>query len=199
MASADRQHLHDQVTALREIYLPYKKLEQIQRDLDILMRRDNGGSEGGVLILTGPTRCGKTKVLKDFARLHPEQPGAIQKPNGEFATRKPVVGTNMPDTNEKNLTERLLATLLGVPTREVKGMGTRRFDIQDDILDVAREIQTGLVWLDEAHQCISNRDPRSAQIMAGVLKDLSNAGVFGIAVVGTEAARALQTASAEFR
>lgn len=199
MPAADRQHLHDQITALREIYLPYQALDDIQQDLEILRQRDNRGSEGGILILTGPSRSGKTKVLKDFARLHPEQPGAIRKPNGEFATRKPVVCVKVPDTNEKNLTERLLAALLGVETREVKGMGTRRFDIQDEILQVAAEIETKLVVLDEAHQGIGNRDLKSVGVMSTVLKDLVNGCVFSMAVAGTDRARALQEASDEFR
>ena len=77
MNDDDRNHLHAQVTALREIYLPYAKLDDIQRDLGILFHRENGGSEGGILFLTGPSRSGKKKVLADYERPPPPQPGAI--------------------------------------------------------------------------------------------------------------------------
>lgn len=198
MTTADRLHLNAQVTALREIYLPYEKLDEIQADLEILRLRENGGSEGGILFLTGASRSGKTKVLADYERLHPEQPGAIQKPNGEFATRKPVVRIKVPDANEKNLTERLLAKLLGVSTRDVKGMGSRRTDIQEDIWRVAQETETRLVMLDEAHQAIG-RNGNNADVVATLLKDLANECVFGLAVAGTDRAVALKTANDEFK
>ena len=197
MTTADRFHLYAQVTAVREIYIPHQKLDEIQSDLEILRSRENGGSEGGILFLTGPSRSGKTKVLADYERLHPEQPGAIQKPNGEFATRKPVVRIKVPDGNEKNLTERLLAKMLGVSTHDVKGMGSRRIDIQEDIWRVAEETETRLVMLDETHQGIG-RNGNNAAVVATLLKDLANGRIFGLAIAGTEQARMLQAANKEF-
>ncbi len=197
MTSTDRAELCRRANALREVFSPYERVRSVHADIATLHARDNGASEGGVLTLLGDTRSGKTKILRSYARQHPHVPKGRQGPNGEFADLMEVVLLRVPDTTVKNLLERLLATLTNVSTAQLKGAGTRRFDIQEDIVAVAKAVGLRLIMLEEAHQAIDTKNQSIIRSVAGVLKDLTNEARFSLVVSGTMEARRLFEVSPE--
>jgi len=197
MTSTDRAELCRQVNAIRAVFTPYDRVKAVHADIATLHARDNGASEGGILTLFGDSRSGKTKILRSYARQHPKVLGSRTGPDREFADHMEVVLLRVPDTNVKNLLERLLATLSNVNTAQVKGAGTRRFDIQEDIVAVAKGVGLKLILLEEAHQAIDTKNVNVIRGVAGVLKDLTNESRFSLVVSGTSEARRLFEASPE--
>ncbi len=197
MDESTRLKLAAEIAAVREVFFPYPRVGEIQRDIHNLHFRDNRVSEGGVMTLFGESRCGKSKLLGDYAARYPHQPHAIIKENGEFADRKEVLLMTVPDAKTRNLLERLVALLTNQTTEQVKGSGVRRFDIEESIVHFATETQLKLLILDEAHQGISNRTIEATRDTASVIKNLSNAARFALVIAGTMEAQRLLDASPE--
>jgi len=195
--SRDRAHLHAEVTAVRELFHPHAKAMTVHEDMDKLRRRDNGGSEGGVLTLLGASRSGKTRILRAFESMWPEQPRAIVSANGEFADRKEVVSMRMPTTGKKTFFERLLSKLTNMNAAQVKSMGGREYDLGDAVMDMSRKVGMRLLILEEAHQSIENKTPRMAAELATALKDMTNESMFSLVISGTPSARHLIDLSEE--
>lgn len=125
MDDSTRLKLAAEVAGVREVFFPYAKVGEIQKNIHSLHFRDNGVSEGGVMTLFGESRCGKSKLLGDYVARYPHQRHAIVKDNGEFADRKEVLLMTVPDASTKNLLERMLAHLTNQTTEQVKGSGAR--------------------------------------------------------------------------
>lgn len=197
MDESTRLKLAAEVAGVREVFFPCSRVGEIQKDIHHLHFRDNGVSEGGVLTSFGESRCGKSKLLGDYAAHYPHQPHAIVKENGDFADRKEVLLMTVPDAKTRNLLERLLALLTNQTTEQVKGSGVRRFDIEEAIVHFATETQLRLLILDETHQGISNRTIEATKDTASVIKNLSNAAQFALVIAGTMEAQRLLDASPE--
>ena len=193
LPSAD--DLYRQVEAVREVFVPYDRVMAVQRDLDLLLRRDNGGSEGGILTLLGGSRSGKTKLLLDYGSKHPVVPRGITGPDGVFADRKEVIRMRMPDTNVKNFYERLFCVLSNMTLDEISR--GRRFDIQEDVYQLAKTVGTRLMIFEECHEGILNKEKNGVRSLARALKDLTNESAFSIAISGTFETRPLLAASIE--
>ena len=199
MASMEsrRAEFERHINGLREVFVPYGRVVAVQDDIGRLHRRDNGGSEGGVLTLLGDSRSGKTKILRDYKAQHPTVVKGLVDEEGDHADLMEVVLLRVPDTSIKNFLERLLAVLSNLTTTQVKGKGSRRFDIQEDIVAIARTVGLRLILLEEAHQGIDSKNANTARAMAGVLKDLTNESRFSMVISGTFEARRLIDASPE--
>ena len=193
----DRAELERQITALREVFLPYERVTSVQHDMGLLHRRDNGGSEGGILTLFGDARSGKTKILRDYKSRFPTVVKGLVDEEGDHADLMEVVLLRVPDTSVKNFLERLLAVLSNVGTDAVRGKGSRRFDIQEDIFAVAKTVGLKLILLEETHQGFDRRKPTLATELAGVLKDLTNESRFSMVIAGTFEAQRLVDANEE--
>ena len=198
MTEAEQTTLMELVDGLHEEFLPYDKVAEIQTDMDTLRNRKNKASEGGILMVTGPSRSGKSKLLKDYAFRFPRQPKAILCDDRQWFDRVPVLYMEVPDTNTKNLTERYLARLLGTTTGDVKGAGNSRFTITEDIAEIIKQRQVRLTIFDEAHQGIDTKSLDRIKEMATVLKDFSNYGTNSLVVAGTDRVLRLIEASPEF-
>ena len=177
--------------------MPYDKVEDIQRDMLELQTRENNSSEGGILMLTGPARSGKSKLLRDHAARFPRQPRAILFEERQWFDRVPVLFFEVPDTNTKNLTERYLATLLGITTREVNNAGRSRFIITEDIGTILQQREVRLTIFDEAHQVIDTKATDRIKETATVFKDFSNQGTTSLVIAGTDRVLRLIDASPE--
>lgn len=197
MTSTDYAELCRQANGVREIFWPYDRVKAVHADIARLHARDNGASEGGILALFGESRSGKTKMLRSYAKQHPKVVKGRVGKDGEFADLMEVVVLRVPDTNVKNLLERLLAVLSNLDIAQVKGAGTRRFDIQEDIVKIAKAVGLKLILLEEAHQAIDAKNDNVARTVAGVLKDLTNEARFSMVISGTSKARRLFEASEE--
>ena len=193
----DRAELELRINGLREVFIPYERVTAVQSDIGLLHRRDNGGSEGGVLTLFGDARSGKTKILRDYKAQFPTVVKGLVDGEGDHADLMEVVLLRVPDTSIKNFLERLLAVLSNVTTEQVKGKGGRRFDIQEDIVAIAKMVGLRLILLEEAHQGISTKKPDVAKEFAGVLKDLTNESRFSMVISGTFESQRLLDASEE--
>lgn len=198
MTEKEQTALKNLVDGLREQFQPYNKVEQIQADMMELQQRANETSEGGILLLTGPSRSGKSKLLKDHALRFPRQPRAILFEEKQWFDRVPVLIMDVPDTNTKNLTERFLAKLLGTTTRDVKNAGNSRFIITEDIAEIVKQREVRLTIFDEAHQGIDTKSPDRIKETATVFKDFSNYGTNSLVVAGTDRVLRLIDASPEF-
>jgi energy-coupling factor transporter ATP-binding protein EcfA2 len=198
MTEAERAAVNVRIDRLHEEFLPYDKVAEIQIDIERLQTRDNGGSEGGILLLTGPSRSGKSKLLKDHASRYNRTEKAILIEGRQWFDRVPVVYMEVPDTNTKNLNERYLATLLGTSTKDVHKSGASRFMLQDDIKELVTTMEVQLTIFDEAHQGIDTKSVERTKETAVVFKDYSNWGKNSLVVAGTERVLRLIEASPEF-
>ena len=198
MTEKEQTALKNLIDGLREQFQPYDKVEQIQADMMELQQRANKTSEGGILLLTGPSRSGKSKLLKDHALRFPRQPRAILFEEKQWFDRVPVLIMDVPDTNTKNLTERFLAKLLGTTTRDVKNAGNSRFIITEDIAEIVKQREVRLTIFDEAHQGIDTKSSDRIKETATVFKDFSNYGTNSLVVAGTDRVLRLIDASPEF-
>lgn len=197
MTDNNRAELCRQANAVRTVFSPYDRVKAVHADIETLHARDNGASEGGILTLFGDSRSGKTKILRSYAKRHPTVRKGKVGPDGEFADLMEVVSLRVPDTSVKTLLERLLATLTNVSIAQVTGRGARRFDIQEDIVAVAKEVGLKLIILEEAHQAIDTKNVNTIKNVAGVLKDLTNESRFSLVVSGTNEAKRLFEVSPE--
>jgi hypothetical protein len=131
----------------------------------------------------GPTGSGKTKLIHDYTSGFVREKKAIRKDNGDYADRLPVLSVSVRDTTLKSITETLYTALMEEPAPDA-----RRYDLEDSIAGLARDMEVKLVIFDEAHQSIDQRTDSVAKELARFFKDLSNRGIFSMAIVGTEAA-----------
>ncbi|WP_158747672.1 TniB family NTP-binding protein [Acidisphaera sp. L21] len=193
----DRAGLELNINGLREVFVPYERVTRIQDDIAKLHRRDNGGSEGGVLTLLGDTRSGKTKILRDYKARYPTVVNGRVNAEGDPADLMEVVLLRMPDTTTKNFLERLFSILANLTIKQVAGQGNRRFDIQDNIVALAKTVGLRLILIEETHQGIDRKKTDAAKLLAGVLKDLTNEARFSMVISGTFEAQRLLDASPE--
>lgn len=198
MTEEEQRALKELIDGVREQFQPYDKVQQIQADMMELQQRANKTSEGGILMLTGPSRSGKSKLLKDHALRFPRQPKAILVDDKQWFDRVPVIYMEVPDTTTKNLTERYLARLLGITTAEVKNAGNSRFIITEDIAEIVKQREVRLTIFDEAHQGIDSKSLDRIKETATVLKDFSNYGTNSLVVAGTDQVLRLIDASPEY-
>lgn len=191
----DKNLLLRKVEAIRAWYVRYPELEAIRMQFDRLLGRDNSPGEAGCLLLQGPTRAGKTRLILDYVDDHPPS----TRENGD---RQEVVFIRAPyPCTPKNLMERV-ARELGHPRPgaiRAKGVerGGRLFDVMDVVLEYARELGVRLMFIDEIHQMIDQKNHRAVVDGATLLKDLVNAATFCLVLSGTPAAQRIVEAHDE--
>lgn len=194
--ASSRKELHARVVQVREIFLANDRVALIQADMDLLLERDNTGSEGGVLTLIGEPRSGKSKILIDYARRHPKIPFGMQGPNGHVADLMRVVRVKVPNNNVKTFTEETLAALSNLTREELDGAGTRRYNLQGSIFSVAKSIGLKLLLLEETHQGDGFKKG-SSEDLAKTLKDFTNEMNASLVISGTLIARKLLECNSE--
>ncbi len=182
-----------QVEALRSVYVEHERITAIKDDIRRLLARDNKASEGGCMLLTGPSGSGKTKLIEDFISDYPRIRHGRADADGNLADDAPVICATVPDTSLKTLTERLFHIFSGIPAKS----RSRRFDLQEAIAYHAKEMNTRLLILEEAHQAIDRKRDTVAHDVAVFLKDLSNKAQFSLLIVGTGKAKRLIAANDE--
>ena len=193
MSNEREQHLIAQVETIRALYVEHDRITPIKDEIRRLYHRDNKASEGGCMLLTGPSGSGKTKLIEDFISDFPRIPHGRVDAQGNVADDAPVVCATVPDTSLKTLTERLFHAFSGTTANSRR----RRFDLQEAIVFHAKEMNTRLLILEEAHQAIDRKRDVVAHDVAVFLKDLSNKAQFSLLIVGTDKAKRLITANAE--
>lgn len=183
--------LRAEVEAIRELFYPHERAQAVHADLEILLARDNRGSEGAVLTLLGDSRSGKTRVLRAFQHSHPAVPGAIRGEDGTVASRIEVASMRVPRTGRKTFFQRLISVLTGMPESRVSALGGREHDLQENAIQTAQKVGLKLLLLEEAHQSVQSKGKTAAEELATALKDVTNESCFSLAVSGTDAARRL--------
>ena len=189
-AAALRKQMYLQVGVVRQIFLSYDRVVEVQENMDKLLNRDNSGSEGGILTLFGDSRSGKSKILRDYANRHPTVVRGVEGPNGEFSDLMRVVLVKVPDNTPKTFTELLLAKLTNLTLAQIKGAEKRRFDITGNIEEVAKAVGLKLLLLEEANQVVVAGGDNTSKL-ATVLKDFTNEINASMVISGTFLARDL--------
>lgn len=181
------------VEAIRAWFVLHDGLEGVRRDFVRLHRRDNSHGESGCLLLHGPARSGKTRLILDYVKDHPP----TELSDGD---RQEVVFVRAPyPCTPKNLVEKI-AKELGHPRPSRVGLrGGRMFDLMDVVLHYVRELGVRLMFIDEIHQMIDGRGDAGLRAGATLLKDLINEGEFCIVASGTSAATRIFEAHDELR
>ena len=197
--SGDRAAMLRAISDIHAIYVPNERLDIIKRGIVDLIARDNSTSQGNVQALIAPSRAGKTKLLNDLLGDYPVEREAFVHENGDWADRKTVVLASLADSNELTVAERIYKAISGRTPKEVLGGRPKRSEIEDSIVVLARECRLKLLILDEAHQSIDLKTDLVAGRIAIMMKDLVNARLFSILVVGTEAALRLIHANQELK
>ena len=118
MTTSDKlARLRAEVVAIRELFYPHERAQAVHADLDLLLARDNRGSEGGILTLFGDPRSGKTRVLRAFQHEHPPGPRRHPRRGRHGGARIEVASMRIPRTGSKPFFERLISVLTGMPGR----------------------------------------------------------------------------------
>ncbi|WP_431271802.1 TniB family NTP-binding protein [Dankookia sp. P2] len=193
----DRAALLAAVSSLRGIFTPYPRLDRIKSVITRLLSRGNAKSEGAVYTLVGETGAGKSHLLRLLESEHPRVQGARDLGNGDFADYVPVLLVKVPNASVRLVAEAIFKALTGQPVSAVLGAKFKKEDVLTAILRAASECDLKIMILDEAHQSIDLKTDRVAQEVAVLLKDLANARIFSLLVVGTEGALRLIRANAE--
>ncbi|MFL7904310.1 TniB family NTP-binding protein [Azospirillum argentinense] len=180
-----------QVEAIRAWYVRYDELEVIRQDFARLHRRDNSHGESACMLLHGPTRSGKSKLIMDYVDDHPVAEG----PEGD---RQEVVYVKAPyPCTTKNLVERIVK-VLGHPRPHARSGSQNRgrfqnsprmFDMMDVLLGYVRDLGVRLMFIDEVHQ--ATRTQQAVLDAATLFKDLINEGEFSLVLAGTAEAKRL--------
>lgn len=185
------------VEAIRAWYVRYPGLETIRQQFDRMRDRDNSPGESGCMLLHGPSRSGKTRLITDYVEDHPPV-------RGEDGDRQEVVYIKAPyPCTPKNLMEQV-ARDLGHPRPNAirtarYGRGGRLFDTMDVVLSYARELGVRLMFIDEIHQMIDQKNNRAVMDGATLLKDLVNEATFCLVVSGTSSAKRIFECHEELR
>lgn len=180
------------VGAIREHYIEHDRLLEVKEELATLLDRDNRGSEGGCLALIGQAGSGKTKLITDFVAEHPRRKHALVTDRGEKADYAPVILVSVPDAGRKPLMERLYAAVSGMPPSDSR----RRFDLREETVRLAKEMQTSIIIFEETHQAFGKKAELVEQ-MATFFKDLLNEATFSVVLAGTDEVLRLFKASKE--
>ena len=167
--------------AFREVFAMHRQLELVEKDIELLMRRDNQASEGAIMTLTGVPGSGKTRFVQRLVARHPRIPHGVAGPEGSLADHLPVAVAAMPDTGVGGLATAILNALTGAEAPR-----GRQQEHQETILHYAKEMRTRLVVIEEAHNVFRAWRKDTALRTTTLLKDLCNRGDFGILLVGLD-------------
>ena len=145
------------------------------------------------MLLVGNSGTGKTKFIYEFESLYPRQPHGLLGPLGDKSDYAPVIKADVPGSTTKVLAENLFHAFTGHPAPA----RSRRVDLQNAVLHHAVQMRTKLLILEEVNQSIDEKTERVAAEVALIIKDLLNAAVFSILLVGTPEAKRLVSSSPE--
>lgn len=193
----DREALRKSVEDIHAIYTPFPRLDAIKAGIIDLIGRSNRSSQGDIHVLIGPTRSGKSHLLDDLMHDYPRRPNGIQSGKGDFCDHVPVVISQVPNSTVKSVAEHIYRSIAGMHPDQVLGSRYKLDQIVSEIIRLATECGLKLLILDEAHQAIDQKTDRVALNVAVLIKDLVNAKVFSVLVVGTENAMRLINANSE--
>jgi len=180
------QELVEAVTTLRAAYVPYAHLERTKGRIKRLLLRNNAASEGAVYALIGPTRSGKSHLLRNLEDEYAREVTPNIMPNGDVAVRIPMLTVKVPDASKKSLALAIYKALTNLDPEVTLGRKFNAERVKDEIVRIARECDLRLLVLDEAHQGIDNKSDREASEVAVFVEDLANEGRFSLLVAGTE-------------
>lgn len=193
----DRAAMKHAIDNLHGIYTPYPRLNDIKAGIIDLIERDNRSSQGVIHALIGPTRSGKSHLLDDLMLGYPRRENAIQVGDGDFCDHLPVVVSRVPSNSVKTVAEYIYESIAGRHPDQVLGSRYKQSKVVSEIIRLAWECRLKLLILDEAHQSIDQKTDKVAFDVAVLVKDLVNAKLFSVLIVGTENAMRLVRANAE--
>ena len=189
--AVDRDALRNAVTGIRHVYTMYPRVRQIEASLIDLIKRDNTTSEGNIHALIGPSRSGKSHLLNLLVHEFPRLEAAVQGPDGNFSDHIPVVRAAARNISTKALAQRIYLALTLRHPDTVFGSRYNEDVVVAGIIHVATECRTKLLILDEVHELIDRKTDRVVGDVAVLIKDLVNAKVFSVLLVGTQKAERL--------
>ena len=190
-----------QVEAIRAWFVLYGELAEIKEEFKRLHQRDNSHGESAWMLLHGPSRSGKTKLMLDYVTDHPPTEG----PDGD---QQEVVFLKAPSAcTTKTLAEEILKALgyPRSPSNHRNGSrysdrhprGPRLFDMMDVMVEYIQGLGVRLMFIDEVHQAA--RSEQAIVDAATMFKDIINEGDCCLVLSGTEDAKVFMKSLPELR
>lgn len=197
MSTFDRAALRRAVEGIRDVHTVYPRLERFETGIIDLINRDNSTSEGNIHALIGPSRSGKSHLLDGLVAQYPRARSALTGLDGDFSDHIPVVLVKMRNVSTKAMAQRIYHALTERHPDSVFSAKYNEDVVVKGIIDVARECRTKLFILDEVHELIDRKTDKVVGDVAVLIKDLVNAKLFSILLVGTDKANRLIRADEE--
>ncbi len=184
----DRDALRKAITSLRDVHTPYPRLERYELGIKDLIKRDNSSSEGNIHALIGPARSGKSHLLDSLLKGYPRVKSALKGADGEFSDHIPVVRVTARKITTKAMAERIYEAFTLREPNTIFGAKYTEAKVVKAIIHVAEAFRTKLLILDEVHELIDRKMDNVVGDVAVLIKDLVNAKLFSILLVGTDKA-----------
>ncbi len=159
------------------LFVPYQKVTYVEGALRRLITYGAGnpktGKAGKLLLLTGPSRGGKTAILSRFLEEHPRSVG-------HNADSRDVIMEKIPEQcTIKDLLEALLVQLGdGAPDKGTKAGKLRR------VTHHIREQRVQTILLDEGHHLIDSDSTRVLYSVSESIKSILNIGLCSVVLAG---------------
>ena len=193
----DRDALRQAIEGIRDIHTPYPRLERYEKGIDDLIKRGNSSSEGNIHALIGPSRSGKSHLLDGLLKNYPRVEAALKGRDGDFSDHIPVVRLRARNVSTKAMAQRIHEAFTLRNPDTIFGKKYNEDTVVKDILRVAEACRTKLLILDEVHELIDRKTDKVVGDVAVLIKDLVNAKLFSILLVGTNKAYRLIKADDE--
>ncbi len=193
----DRDALRKAIEDIRDVHTPYPRLQRIEKGIIDLINRGNSTSEGNIHALIGPSRSGKSHLLDGLLVRYPTVKSAFKGADGDFSDHIPVVKAEARNVTTKAMAQRIYEALTGSHPDAIFGSRYTEDTVVKDIIRIAGECRTKLLILDEVHELIDRKTDKVVANVAVLIKNLVNAKLFSILLVGTTKADDLIHADSE--